>query len=117
MGEEDRALELFTLALDHDPAQRHALEGSARIFAQRLDYAKSSELLHRLLAAEPNNAPAWMHLGDITLKRGDNIAAAEYYQRAKTVDPRAHTTVAEAQRRLDNLASLRRRYRAGDTRP
>ncbi|MCG3129421.1 MAG: hypothetical protein FLDDKLPJ_00148 [Phycisphaerae bacterium] len=110
LGERDRAGDAFELALGLDAGHRESRSGFARVLVQRHELERAGEHLQYLVGRDPNDARTWMDLGDVMLKRGDDVGARECYHRAATADPRATDVAAAVQKRLDNLDVLRRRF-------
>lgn len=110
LREWDRAGDAFELALGLDAGHRESRSGLARVLVQRHELERAGEHLKHIVDCDPNDARTWMDLGDVMLKRGDDVGARECYHRAATVDPRATDVAAAVQKRLDNLDVLRRRF-------
>ena len=114
LGEGDRALDAYRIALQQQPSGRPALLGAARLHTQRREYPASAELLRTILRYNPADAEVWMHLGDVSVYRGDEVSARECYQRAATIDPTATKVVADARKRLTILSEANRTVRTKD---
>lgn len=108
LGEGDRALDAYRIALQQQPSGRPALLGAARLHSQRREYPASAELLRTILRYNPADAEVWMHLGDVSVYRGDEVSARECYQRAATIDPAATKVIEDARKRLAILSEANR---------
>jgi Flp pilus assembly protein TadD len=113
IGEFDRSLSAFDIALQQQPTMRGALVGAAMVYRQKRDYDRASQNLRTVLRYNPNDAEAWMYLGDVAVFRGDDSAASEYYTRAKEIDPTATQVVEDAEHRLALMAEVSKPNRAG----
>lgn len=112
LGDSDRALAAYQIALKQEPNLRSALAGAASIYAHKKDYNKSADLLRTILRYDPSDAEMWMALGDVAVYQGDEMLARESYLRAAQVDPSAITVVEEARKRLALMAEVSRKYDA-----
>lgn len=110
IGDLDRALNAYELALRRQPAMRSALRGAAMVCQQKNDHLGAARLLRTILRYNPNDAEVWMNLGDIAVYQGDEILARECYTRATQIDPDATQVIADAQKRLELMAEVSRRY-------
>ena len=111
IGDMERAMGAYELALKQQPTMRAALRGAAMVHRQRNDLAAAADMLRTILRYNPNDAEVWMNLGDIAVYQGDEVLARECYTRATRIDPNAVQVVAEAQRRLDVMSQASRTYR------
>ncbi len=111
IGDPERALSAYQLALRHRPNMRSALRGSALVYRRQNDHTAAARSLRTILHNQPDDAETWMNLGDVAVYQGDELLARECYTRATQVDPRAPEIVAEARKRLDVMASVSRTYR------
>jgi len=100
MGDHDRALGAYEVALKQNPNLRSALQGSALVYKEKNDFPAAAERLRTILRYNPGDAEVWMNLGDVAIYQGDEALARECYTRATQIDPKATQTVAEAQQRL-----------------
>lgn len=114
IGDSDRALNAYELALQQQPAMRTALRGAARVYRQRNDLAAAASRLRTILRHNPNDAAVWVNLGDIAIYQGDDVLARECYTRATQIDPTATQAIEDAQRRLNLMAEVSRTYRPTD---
>ena len=105
-----RALEAYGIAIQHDPSARSALIGIAEVYAGLRRYDDAADSLAKVARLNPRDVEAWMHLGDIAIRRGDEILARQNYEKAATLDPTAAAIVAAAKRRLANMEELSRTY-------
>lgn len=107
LGDRERALEAYRLALERDPGHVSALIGAARIHAEHNEYAPAADLLEALLEHNQADGLGWLALGDVRLKQGDDLAARQCYRKAAgSTNPEV---VRQARRRLDDMDALRRR--------
>ncbi len=110
IGDLDRALNAYELALRRQPAMRSALRGAAMVYRQKNDHVGAARLLRTILRYNPNDAEVWMNLGDIAVYQGDEVLARECYTRATQIDPDATQVITDARRRLELMAEVSRRY-------
>ena len=110
VGDADRALNAFELALQREPLSRRALRGAAIVHRRRNEHESAARMLRTVLQANPNDAEVWINLGDISVFRGDEVMARECYTRATLVDPAATQVIADAQRRLELMLTVSRTY-------
>ncbi|MFQ5494840.1 MAG: tetratricopeptide repeat protein [Phycisphaerae bacterium] len=111
VGDHDRALEAYELALRLKPTLRPALRGTAVVYRQRNDLAAAAKALSTILLSDPTDAKVWMDLGDVAVFQGDELLARECYTRAARIDPAAAEVIAAAQKRLDLMTTASRIYR------
>jgi len=111
IGDPDRALRAYELALKQQPTMRSALRGAAMVYRQRNDHVAAARMLRTILRYNPNDAEVWMNLGDIAIYQGDEVLARECYTRATQIDPGATRVIADARKRLELMAEVSRRYR------
>ncbi len=114
IGDNDRALDAYEIALEQQPMMRSALQGAAMVHRRKNEYGTAADLLQRILRHNPNDAEIWMNLGDIAVFQGDEIRARGAYQRAVGVDPNATEVIADAHKRLALMAEVSRTYRQGN---
>jgi len=105
VGDPDRALSAFDIALQQSPRDRGALLGAALAYRDRHDYSGAAERLRTILRHRPDDAEIWMTLGDVAVFQGDELLARECYLRATNIDPKATAVIADAQQRLALLTS------------
>lgn len=99
-GDPSRAVEAFDLALKLNPRDRAALLGASIALRRQRDYAASAERLRTVLRYRPDDAEAWLALGDVAVFQGDELLARECYLRASRIDPKAATIIEDAKQRL-----------------
>jgi thioredoxin-like negative regulator of GroEL len=112
VGEVDRSIEAYELALRQQPSLRAALRGEAKAHAHKKDYSSAARMLRVALRYNPQDAELWLNLGDVAVYQGDELLAREAYTRATQADPAAARVVAEAQKRLDLMHGVSRTYRS-----
>ncbi|MBI4716811.1 MAG: tetratricopeptide repeat protein [Planctomycetes bacterium] len=108
LGDYDRALSAYGVALGQRPNLRSALAGAAKVYSRRNDFSAAAERLRTILRYNPNDAEMWMLLGDVAVQQGDELLARECYTRASQIDPKAVPVVEEARRRLSLMAEASR---------
>lgn len=113
IGDLDRALNAYELALQQKPKLRGALRGAAMVYQQQNDHAAASRMLRTILRHSPDDAEVWMNLGDVAVYQGDEVLARECYTRATQIDPSASQVIADARKRLELMGVASRRYRPG----
>lgn len=113
MGDLDRALNAYEIALAQRPTMRNALLGAAVVDRQMHDYASAARRLRTILRYDPHDARTWMHLGDIAIYRGDEVLARECYVRATRIDPQAGKVIEDARKRLQLMTEVSRTFRSG----
>ncbi|MGB2985793.1 MAG: tetratricopeptide repeat protein [Phycisphaerae bacterium] len=114
VGDWDRALNAYELALRQQPTMRAALRGAAIVYRQRNDHAMAARYLRAILRYNPNDAEVWMNLGDIAVFQGDEVLARECYTRATEMAPDASQVVENARKRLALMTEVSRTYRHDD---
>lgn len=108
LGDPDRALGAYDIALKQQPNSRDALRGAALALQQKSDYQAAAERLRTILRYNPMDAEVWLQLGDIAVYQGDEIRARECYTRATQIDPKAPKAAADARQRLALMAEVSR---------
>ncbi len=108
IGDLERAKSAYDIALRLDPTMRSALVGSADVLREQRSYGAAAERLRTVLRAHPQDADAWIRLGDLGIFQGDELLARECYLRAAKIDPQSTALVEEAQRRLLLMAEANR---------
>jgi cytochrome c-type biogenesis protein CcmH/NrfG len=111
LGDFERALSAYEIALSQRPALRSALQGSAKVYKQRHDYGAAAQRLRTILRYNPNDAEIWMNLGDIAVYQGDEMLAWDCYKRASEIDPERHDVIEAARKRLALMQEVSRSYR------
>ena len=104
LGDPERSLNAYEIAIRQKPTARNALVGAARVHTQRKDYPAAAERLRTVLRYNPADAEVWLNLGDVAIYRGDEVAAREYYLRAAQIDPSATKVIDDAKKRLQIMA-------------
>jgi predicted TPR repeat methyltransferase len=61
-----------------------------RDLAARGDFSAAADLFAQAVEAAPQFAPAWLALGEARVKLGDNVGAAQAFERALRLDPEDH---------------------------
>ncbi|MCH8147012.1 MAG: tetratricopeptide repeat protein [Planctomycetes bacterium] len=110
LGDLERALTAYEIALDQQPTLRKALHGSAKVYRQKKDYGSAARRLRSILRYNPKDAETWMNLGDIGIFQGDELLARECYVRAAQIDDQASDVIEQAQKRLALMAEVSRSY-------
>lgn len=100
VGDNDRALNAYDIALRQRPGMREALLGSARVLRDQKRYEAAAQRLRTILRYNAKDAETWMNLGDVAVFQGDPMLAREYYTRATRIDPGAEKVIADAKQRL-----------------
>lgn len=108
VGDLERSMAAYDIALRQDPALRSALVGSADVLREQRSYGAAAERLRAVLRAHPQDADTWIRLGDLGIFQGDELLARECYLRAAKIDPQSTALVEEAQRRLLLMAEANR---------
>ena len=111
LGDLDRARDAYEVALRQEPSMRKALRGLAMVHRRNNDYAAAAKSLRSALRYDPNDAEVWMNLGDVAIYQGDDITARECYLHATQMNPAATQVVVDAQKRLELMSDVSRRYR------
>jgi len=111
VGDVDRALIAYEIALKQRPNLRAALQGAALVDRDRKNFSAAAERLRAILRYNPNDAEVWMNLGDVAVYQGDEVLARDCYTRATNIDPQAAKTIAEAQQRLALMTETSRGLR------
>jgi cytochrome c-type biogenesis protein CcmH/NrfG len=111
IGDLDRALNAYELALREQPLMRAALRGAAVIYQQKKDHSSAARYLRMILRSNANDAEVWMNLGDIAIYQGDEVLARECYTRATRTDSSATQVIDDARKRLRLMDDVSRRYR------
>ena len=111
VGDLDRALNAYEIALKQRPNLRAALQGAAIVDRDRKNYSAAADRLRTILRYNPNDAEVWMNLGDVAVYQGDEVLARDCYTRATNIDPQAAKTIAEAQQRLALMTETSRGLR------
>lgn len=65
------------------------LYDEARALLEKGDVARAEQVYHRIVAAEPDNAPGYAGVGGCRLWQGDLAGAEEQYRKALALEPRS----------------------------
>ncbi|MGB0715993.1 MAG: tetratricopeptide repeat protein [Phycisphaerae bacterium] len=110
MEDFDKAMHAYDIVLAQDPANRLALQGSARIFKRRAKYSQAASRLREALNLYPNDAEFLVNLGDIAIFLGDEVAARRSYKRALESEGASPEFLEMARKRLGLMAATSRQY-------
>ena len=108
LGDLERALGAYEIALTQQPKHRDTLRGMARVYERKGEMPVAAEKLQLILRYQPMDAEVWLQLGDVSVHQGDEVRARECYTRAAQTDPKAVKIIADAQQRLALMADLSR---------
>ncbi len=108
VGDSERALDAFQIALKQRPKDRAALLGAALAQRDQRNYPAAAEHLRTILRYRPDDAEIWLALGDVAVFQGDELLARECYLRASRIDPEATAVIADARQRLALMSSFGR---------
>ncbi|MFH1419623.1 MAG: tetratricopeptide repeat protein [Planctomycetota bacterium] len=100
-GDHKSAEREFEALLEKDPQHRSALKSLAFVQAARCKFDCSEETLQKLLLFEPEDAEAWLHLGDVRMYLGDRWAAREAWAKAGFLKSAEKETADRAKKRLE----------------
>jgi len=109
VGDTKESVRAYELALAKDSGSRAARAGMALTFYGVGEYGRAVEHLQVILQQDPKDVEAWLYLGDVEFRRGDELTALEHYEKAATLDPEAREVIQQARARLDNLDALRKK--------
>jgi len=109
VGDTNESVRAYELALAQDSDLRAARAGLALTFYGVGEYDRAVEHLQAILQQNPKDVEAWLYLGDVEFRRGDELTALEHYEKAATLDPEAREVIQQARARLDNLDALRKK--------
>jgi tetratricopeptide (TPR) repeat protein len=99
-GEHKAVERHYQHVLSRDPRHLTALKGLALLQARQRSYASARQTLQRLLLVSPEDAEAWLHLGDVTMFTGDRQAAREAWKKAGAIDNASAKVKQRAESRL-----------------
>ncbi|MGD2109192.1 MAG: tetratricopeptide repeat protein [Phycisphaerae bacterium] len=114
IGDFERALNAYELALQRQPTMRTALRGAAKVHRQKQDLGAAASRLRTVLRHDPDDAEVWVDLGDVAIYQGDDVLARECYTRAMQIDPSATRAIEDARTRLELMAEVSRTYNASE---
>ncbi len=86
--------------IEADPRCCAALKGLALLQATRRNYRSSRETLQRLILLRPQDAEAWLHLGDATMFTGDRRGAREAWKEVGVIEGAPEDVKRRASQRL-----------------
>lgn len=115
LREYDASAQAYELALRYTPDERDALEGIAQTLVAQQRYDAAEAKLLTIVEHEPQDVATWLHLGDVAIYKGNEVAARDYYLKAATLAPQATSVVSRARSRLDELPTLHRRWENPET--
>ncbi len=95
------AIAEYDQVLKRDGRHRAALRGAALAYVAQRQYARSRDMLERLLMANDKDAQASLDLGDVLFMTGDRPGALGHWTQAARVDPAAEAVIRKARRRLE----------------
>lgn len=78
-GASGQAAALYEAVLRQNPTDSTALQGQALAYLAMRDYRNAQQRLGTLVDLEPDNADAWLQLGDAALFGGDAAAARQHW--------------------------------------
>lgn len=99
-GRHDEAEAEFRHVLAEDPAHQAALKCLALVQASRRNYSSSHETLRKLLRLNPEDAEAWLYMGDVAMFMGDRQPAREAWGKASALDTASEEVKERATKRL-----------------
>ncbi len=105
------ATESYQYALRYDPGSRAAMEGLARVLIAERRFPEAVAQLGNIVRTDPNDVETWLHLGDVAIYQGDELLAAQHYERAATRDPSDGRTIRQARTRLEHLSRIAAEFR------
>lgn len=105
------ATESYQYALRYDPGSRAAMEGLARVLIAERRFPEAVAQLGNIVRTDPNDVETWLHLGDVAIYQGDELLAAQHYQRGATRDPSDRGTIQKARMRLEHLSRIAAEFR------
>jgi Flp pilus assembly protein TadD len=108
LGDLDRSMGAYEIALKQQANSREALRGIAKIHERKGLMPSAAEKLQTILRYNPKDAEVWLQLGDVAVHQGDEVRARECYMRASQIDPKAATVIADAKQRLTLMAEVSR---------
>lgn len=106
VGDLDRALNAYEIALKQRPNLRTAFQGAALVERDRVNFLAAVERLRTILSYNPNDSEMWMKFGDVMVYQGDEVLARDCYTRATNIDPQAAMAIAEARQPLASMTTM-----------
>lgn len=86
LGEFDKALKDYTLAIDCDPEEIDNYIRRAVCYKNLNKYDQFETECKKIIALDPENIRAYMYLGDVVIRNEDYDKAIEYYSEAIKLD-------------------------------
>jgi Flp pilus assembly protein TadD len=99
-GRHEVAESTFQALLEKAPRHRAALKSLALVQATRRNYRSSRETLHKLLLLAPEDAEAWLYLGDVTMFMGDRQDARTAWVKAASFEHASDEVKGRSAKRL-----------------
>jgi len=99
-GKRDAAERELKRVLSINPRHRPSLKSLALVQASQRKYRPAVENLNKLLLIDDSDAEAWMYLGDVTMFRGDRLAAREFWTRARDLKTASNEVRQRSEKRL-----------------
>jgi len=99
----DEAITELNLERARDPLDGAVYDRLGDAYYRAGDYPKAQRALQQALLLEPTSTGPYILLGKVLLKRQDPLGAANYLERARTMDPanyRTHSLLGQAYRAL-----------------
>jgi Flp pilus assembly protein TadD len=90
----------FRGILQKNERYRPALKSLALVQAKKHEYGASRESLQKLLLLQPEDAEAWLHLGDVSMFMGESKKAREAWTRAASTKDVSNELRKRANQRL-----------------
>ncbi len=94
LGQMDKALQDYNLAIELDPADHKALASRGRIYENQREYQRAIQDYKAAIAARPEEALPWDNLGVVHHRLGERDKAIEDFTHAIRVDPRYRSAYA-----------------------
>ncbi len=111
LDDAEGSVESYQLALQYSPDSRDAMEGLASTYIGRREFDKAVRELSRIVRTNPNDAKAWLNLGDVAIYQGDEILARQHYEKSLTSRDAPASIVEQSRVRLADLKRLAREFR------
>lgn len=99
-GDYETAEREYQQILERDSHRVSALKGLAVVHAKLRNFHSAAAALEQILIFAPDDAEAWLHLGDARLFMGDRAGAREAWTQAETLESASTEIKDRAQRRL-----------------
>lgn len=101
-----KAIEMYEQVLKIDGRNRSAMLDAALAYSTARQYPQSQKLLRQMLEIDPNDAEAWLDMGDVLFRMGNLQSAREHWTKAGQVDREAERIIREAQKRLKTFTPM-----------